>query len=173
MGYSQNLPLPPEYTSLLHHYIMYMRHCHNLAPVAETGFSHRLSAYKIVGHFFGLSYRKITGSNQVKNSFFRISNIPVPYPHNQFRGRTVIKKLWTFFGPWGRGRSQSLPCVIFLVKRASQNLLFPPRIYPQPFSTMWLSQNPPLSPAWISVHALEGIAYISSLRTQCVQYIWY
>ena len=27
-----------------------------LAPVAETGFSHRLTAYKIVGHFFGLSY---------------------------------------------------------------------------------------------------------------------
>ena len=28
-----------------------------IAPVAETGFSHRLTAYKIVGHFFGLSYR--------------------------------------------------------------------------------------------------------------------
>ena len=39
------------------------------APVAETGFSHRLTAYKIVGHFFGLSYREISGSNQVKNSF--------------------------------------------------------------------------------------------------------
>ena len=42
----------------------------NLAPVAETGFSHRLTAYKIVGHFFGLSYQKISESNQVKNSFF-------------------------------------------------------------------------------------------------------
>ena len=38
--------------------------------MAETGFSHRLTAYKIVGHFFGLSYRKISGSNQVKNIFF-------------------------------------------------------------------------------------------------------
>ena len=25
-----------------------------IAPVAETGFSHRLTAYKMVGHFFGL-----------------------------------------------------------------------------------------------------------------------
>ena len=35
------------------------------------------------------------------------------------RGRTVIinKKLWTFFGPWRRDRSQSLPCWIFRVKQ--------------------------------------------------------
>ena len=93
-----------------------------LAPVAETGFSHtcfshRLTAYKIVGHFFGLSYRKISGSNQVKNRFFRISSISVPCPHAQLRGCTVIKKLWTFFGPWGRDRSQSPPCWIFRVKQ--------------------------------------------------------
>ena len=37
-----------------------------LSLVAETGFSHRSTAYKIVGHFFGLSYRKISGSNQGK-----------------------------------------------------------------------------------------------------------
>ena len=42
----------------------------NLAPVAEIGYSHRLTAYKIVGYCFGLSYRKISGSNQVKNMFF-------------------------------------------------------------------------------------------------------
>ena len=76
-----------------------------IAPVAETGFSHRLTAYKIVGHFFRLSYRKISRSYHVKNSFFRISNISVPCPHAQLRGRTVIKKLWTFLGPWGRDRS--------------------------------------------------------------------
>ena len=46
------------------------RHPPQLTPVAETGFSHRLTAYRIVGHFFGLSYREITGSNQVKNSLF-------------------------------------------------------------------------------------------------------
>ena len=85
--------------------------------MAETGFSHRLTAYKIVGHFFGLSYRKISGSNQVKNSLFRISNISVPCPHAQLRGRTVIKKLWSFCGPWGRDRSQSPPCWIFRVKQ--------------------------------------------------------
>ena len=42
----------------------------SLTPVSETGFSHTLTAYKIVGHFFGLSYWKISGNNQVKNSFF-------------------------------------------------------------------------------------------------------
>ena len=66
-----------------------------LAPVAETGFSHRLTTYKIEGHFFGLSYKKISGSNQVENIVFII--ILVPCPHAQLRGRTVIKKLWTFF----------------------------------------------------------------------------
>ena len=30
---------------------------------------------------------------------------------------TVIKKLWTFFGPWGRDRSQSPHCWIFRVKQ--------------------------------------------------------
>ena len=89
----------------------------SIAPVAETGFSHRLTAYKIVGHFFGLSYRKISVINQIKNTIFRSSNISVPCPHAQLRGRTVIKKLWTFFGPWGRDRSQSPPCWIFLVKQ--------------------------------------------------------
>ena len=93
------------------------RHPPQLAPV----FSHRLTAYKIVEHFFGLSYQKISGSNQVKNSFFRISNISVPCLHAQLRvrGRTVIinKKLWTFFGPWRRDRSQSPLCWIFRVKQ--------------------------------------------------------
>ena len=51
--------------------------------------------------FFGLSYRKISLNNQVENSFFRISNISAPCPHAQLIGRTVIKKLWTFLGPWG------------------------------------------------------------------------
>ena len=43
-----------------------------------------------------------------------------------------------------------------------------------PEYTMWFSQNLPLSPAWISVHAPEGAyirAYISYLGTQCVQCI--
>ena len=85
--------------------------------MAETGFSHRWTAYKIVGHFFELSYRKRSGSNHVKNSFFRISNISVPCPHAQLRGRTVIKKLWTFFGHSGRDSSQSPTCWIFQVKQ--------------------------------------------------------
>ena len=79
--------------------------CLSIAPVAETGFSHRLTAYKIVGHFFGLSYLNISGNNQAKTCFFRIINISVPCPHAHLRGRTVIKKLWVFFRPWGRDRS--------------------------------------------------------------------
>ena len=56
--------LSPEYKSV-------SPELHSLvAPVAETGFSHRLTTYKIVGHFFGLSYRKISRSNKVENSFF-------------------------------------------------------------------------------------------------------
>ena len=92
-----------------------------IAPVAETGFSHRLTAYTIVGHFFGLSYRNISGDNRSKNIFFRISNISVPCSHAQLECRKVIKKLWTFFGPWGRDRSQSPPCWIFRVKQIHQS----------------------------------------------------
>ena len=85
--------------------------------MAETGFSHRLTAYKIVGHVFELSYRKISGSNQVKNRLYIISNISVPCPHAQLRGHTVMKKFWTFFGPWGLDHSQSPPSWIFRVKQ--------------------------------------------------------
>ena len=92
-----------------------------LAPVPETGFSYRLTAYKSMGHFFGLSYLNISGNNQFKNIFFRISSILVTCPHAQLRGRTVNKKLWTFFGPWGRARSQSPPCCIFRVKQIHQS----------------------------------------------------
>ena len=76
------------------------------APVAETGFSHRLTAYKIVGYFFGLSYiGKYRGVIRSKIVCFRIRNISVPCPHALLRGRSVIEKLWTFFGHWGRDRS--------------------------------------------------------------------
>ena len=92
-----------------------------LAPVAETGFSHRLTAYKIVGHFFGLPYLNMSGIIRSKIVFFRISNISVQFPHAQLKGRTVIKKLWTFFGPWGRDRSQSPPCWIFRVRQIHQS----------------------------------------------------
>ena len=93
--------------------ILYIsQHLQLLAPVADG-----LTAYKIVGHCFGLSYRKISGSNQGENIFFRISNISVPCPHAQLRGCTVIKKLWTFFWPGGRDRFQSPPYWIFRVNQ--------------------------------------------------------
>ena len=56
--------------------------------MAETGFIPRLTAVKTVGHFFGLFYRKISGSNQSKKGLFGISNISVP--HVQLRGRTLM-----------------------------------------------------------------------------------
>ena len=56
---------------------------------------------------------KKRGVIRSKIVFFRMSNISVPCPHAQLKGRTTIKKLWTFFGPWGRDRSQSPPCWIF------------------------------------------------------------
>ena len=93
-----------------------------VASVAETGFSHRLNVYKIIRLFFGLSYLNISVNNQVENSFFfRISNISVPCPHADLRGRTIIKKLWIFSRPWGRHHSQSPPCLIFLVKQIHQS----------------------------------------------------
>ena len=87
--------------------------CCQASPVAETGFSHRITAYKSVGHFFGLSYWKISGSNQIKNSVVFLESVTC----SGLRGRTIIKKLWTFFGPWGRDRSMSPPCWIFRVKQ--------------------------------------------------------
>ena len=53
----------------------------------ETGFNHRLTAYKIVGHFFGLSYLNISGNNQGKNSFFLES---VTF---QFHARMLISEV--------------------------------------------------------------------------------
>ena len=57
--------------------------------MAETGFSYRLTAYKIVGHLLGLSYLHISGNNQVENIFFRISNISVLCPHAQLRAQSL------------------------------------------------------------------------------------
>ena len=34
---------------------------YSLAPLAETGFNYRLTAYKIVEHFFGLLYLDTSG----------------------------------------------------------------------------------------------------------------
>ena len=64
-----------------------------VAAVAETGFSHRLTAYKFVGHFFVLSYLNKSANNQVEILFFRFSNISVACLPAQLGGRTVIIKL--------------------------------------------------------------------------------
>ena len=82
---------------------------------------HRLTSYKIVGHFFGRHIGKYRGLIRSKIVFFRISNISAPCPHAQLRGRTVIKKLWAFFGLWSRECSRSPPCQIFRVKQIHQS----------------------------------------------------
>ena len=67
------------------------RHPLGLAPVAETGFSHRLhGSVQNRGHFFGLSYRKTSGSNQVKNIF--LESVTFQFHARMLRGRTVIEK---------------------------------------------------------------------------------
>ena len=70
--------------------------------MAETGLSHRLTAYKIAGHFFGLSYLNISGNNQVENISLRISNILVLCPHAQLRVRSHWKVMDIFrtLGSW-------------------------------------------------------------------------
>ena len=85
--------------------------------MAETGFS-QIDRVQNRGTFLWTVIKKDFRSNyQVTNSFFRISSISVPCPHAQLKGRTVNWKLWTFFGPWGRDRSQSQPCWIFRVQQ--------------------------------------------------------
>ena len=81
----------------------------------------------------------------------------LPLPPRIYPPLNIHMRLWNT-----PGIQPSLPKytpLLNIYTRASRNLLLPPRIYLQPFSTMWFSQNLPLSPAGISVHALEG-AYI-------------
>ena len=82
-----------------------VQHCTNVKKmfcvcwtVAETGFSHRLSLYKIEAHLFGRSYLRLLFEYSGRFFFFRINDISITCPHDQLTGRTVIKKLWIFFG---------------------------------------------------------------------------
>ena len=81
---------------LLGPYIVNWEEALGYSPVAKTSFSHILTAYKIVRHFFGQSYLNISWNNRVGNTFFRISIISVPCSHAQLRGRTVIKSYGHF-----------------------------------------------------------------------------
>ena len=95
----------------LRHYLLW------LALVTKTGFSHRLTPHKILGHFL----KDLPPNIEVKNIFFRISNISVTCPHAQLTARTVLQNNRHFFGPWVRDRSQSPPCWIFRVKQIHQS----------------------------------------------------
>ena len=98
-----------------------MRHC-RLAPVAETGFSHRLTAYKIVGHFFDCHIGKYGPWSGRK--YFFLESATFRFHAGMLSSEVAhagTKKLWTFIGPWGRVRSQSPPCWIFRVKQIHQS----------------------------------------------------
>ena len=87
------------------------------SPSGWNRFQPQIGRVQNRGTFLDCHIGKYRGVIRSKIFFFRISNISVPCPHDQLRGRTVIKKLWTFFGPWGRDCSQSPPCWIFRVKQ--------------------------------------------------------
>ena len=73
-----------------------------------------------------------------------------PLPPRIYPPLNIQMRLWDTFGIHPSLPKYRPTLLLNIYTRASQNLLLPPRIYPQPFSTM---------------------AYISSLRTQCVQCI--
>ena len=77
-----------------------------LVHLAETDFSYRLTPYKIVRNFFGRSYLRLPLTNQVENSLL----VSVTFHLQAGMLCSFSAQLWTFFGPWGRDRSQSLPC---------------------------------------------------------------
>ena len=71
-------------------------HCAmSLAPVAETGFSHRLTTYKIVGHFFGLSYRKISGSIIIRSKIVFLESVTFQF-HARMLSSEVAQSLKSY-----------------------------------------------------------------------------
>ena len=74
----------------------------SVAPVAETGFNHRLIAYKFVGHFFGLSHRGI-----IRSKIVFLESVTFQSHARMLSSQVaqVNKKLWTLFGLWGRDSS--------------------------------------------------------------------
>ena len=89
--------------------------------------------------------------------YMRHSN-NLPLPPRIYPPLNIHMRLWDT-----PGIHPSLPKytpLLNIYTKAPRNLLLPPppppRIYPQPFPTMRFSQNLPLSPAWISVHAQKG-----------------
>ena len=78
----------------------------------------------------------------------------LPLPPRIYPPLNIHMRLWDTPGIHPSLRKHTP--LLNIYTRASRNLLLPPRIYLQAFSTMWFSQNLPLSPAWISVHSLEG-----------------
>ena len=61
--------------------------------MCETGLSHRLTEYKIVGHFHGLPYLKISGNNQVKNIF--LESVTFQF-HARMRSSEVAQSLKSY-----------------------------------------------------------------------------
>ena len=75
--------------------------CASCSPSGWNRFSHRLTAYKIVGHFFGLPYLNKSGNNQVDNIFFQF--------HARMLSSEVAQSLKSYghfsdFGGWDRSQ---------------------------------------------------------------------
>ena len=74
-------------------YDIFQNTAFRLVPVGETGLSHRLTVYKIVGHFYGLSYLKISGNNRVENIF--LESVTFQF-HARMRSSEVAQSLKSY-----------------------------------------------------------------------------
>ena len=80
-------------------------------------YSHRLTAYKIVGNFFGLS------SREKSRKIFFLESVTFQFHVRMLSSKVTqsLKSYKTFFELWGRDRSQSPPCWIFRIKQINQS----------------------------------------------------
>ena len=72
--------------------VIFQNTAFRLVPVGETGLGHRLTAYKIVGHFYGLSYLKISG---IIRSIFFLESVTFQF-HARMRSSEVAQSLKSY-----------------------------------------------------------------------------
>ena len=76
--------------------------CLNIVPTLAQCSPTQIDRVQNRGTFLWTGISEYIGNNQVENSFLRISNISVPCPHAQFRGRKVIENYGHFLDLWDR-----------------------------------------------------------------------
>ena len=79
---------------------------------------HRLPAYKIVEHFFGLSYLNISENNQVEKSF--LESVTFQFHARMLRSHSH-SKVMDIFRTLGLGTLSVPPCCIFRVEQIHQS----------------------------------------------------